>query len=75
MDALAPAATAGGRAVVKINPLAKDLIKSHRILDPVIYPPMTPYAFPRVPSIRVILSESPNFSEIPPPLGPYKPTA
>ncbi len=70
MDALAPAAIAGGNAVVKIKPLANDLIKSHRTSEPVMYPPMTPYAFPRVPSISVILSDSPNSSDIPPPLGP-----
>ena len=50
-DSMAPATIEGGIDVVKINPDAKDLTVSTKYLLPVIYPPITPYALAKVPSI------------------------
>ena len=70
IEAVAPAATAGGKAVEKIKPDAKLRTKSQSAAEAAIYPPTTPKALPRVPSITVRRSISLSRSAIPPPRGP-----
>jgi hypothetical protein len=53
MLARAAAATAGGNAVVKMKPEAKLRTKSQSAVEAAIYPPITPKAFARVPSMTV----------------------
>ncbi len=53
IEAIAPAASDGGSAVVKMKPEAKERMKSQTAAEPVMYPPMTPKALPSVPSMIV----------------------
>lgn len=75
IDALAPAKTAGGNDVVKINPAAWLLIASIKFALPAMYPPKTPNPFPKVPETITLSSSMPKSSATPAPVGPYKPTA
>ena len=64
--AKAPAATEGGRDVVKINPEPYDRTVSTRAAEAAMYPPTLPNAFPNVPVTMSMQSRALSRSPIPP---------